>query len=135
MPTQTETKPPARTADDNPADDADTHVNEVRLVGRLAAVADVRAMPSGDTMVSFRLVVARPSAEVSRARPRTPTIDTLDCVGWRGDVRRAVSSWNAGDIVEVSGMLRRRFWRGPHGPASRTEVEVRRAKRQRRVST
>jgi single-strand DNA-binding protein len=116
-----------------PAEQQDiSHCNEVRVVGRLAAAAEVRPMPSGDAMVAFRVVVERPAAEVAKSRPRTPTVDTLDCVAWRADVRRSASSWSAGDLVELTGSLRRRFWRGAHGPASRTEIEVRRGRRLRR---
>jgi single-strand DNA-binding protein len=44
-----------------------------------------------------------------------------------------VSSWQAGDEVEVVGALRRRFFRTAGGPASRYEVEVRTASRVARV--
>src|SRR4051812_49150284 len=115
-----------------PTTEEPTHTNEVRLVGRVAATAEPRALPSGDPLVVFRLVVERPPEELARARRRAPTIDTLDCAAWRADVRRSVSTWSEGDIVEVSGSLRRRFWRGATGAASRTEVEVRRARRLRR---
>jgi len=37
--------------------------------------------------------------------------------------------WRAGDIIEIDGALRRRFWRTPGGPVSRYEVEVRKARR------
>ncbi len=102
-------------------------VNEVRLVGRLAAGPEERTLPSGDVLGSFRVVVGRPA--VRRGRERAPTVDTIDCAVWRGDVRRVVRGWVAGDVVEVTGALRRRFWRGGAGAASRTEVEVRRARR------
>lgn len=110
------------------------HRNEILLVGRLAAVPEVRTLPSGDVLATFRLVVGRPAAE--RA-PRTPrgravTVDTLDCVAWRGAVRRAASRWAAGDLLEVTGALRRRFWRSTSGAASRCEVEVAAARRLRR---
>jgi single-strand DNA-binding protein len=104
------------------------HRNEVVLVGRLATAAEERTLPSGDVMLSWRLVVDRPAAAKSADR-RTPTVDTLDCVAWRGDVRRTAGGWSAGDTVQVSGAMRRRFWRSPGGPVSRTEVEVLRARR------
>jgi single-strand DNA-binding protein len=108
------------------------HVNEVRLVGRLAAEAQLRQLPSGDGLLVFRLVVARDPGGARTAMPG-PGIDTFGCVAWRGDVQRVVAAWSPGDVVEVSGALRRRFWRGPGGPASRCEVEVRRARRMRRA--
>lgn len=102
--------------------------NEVCLSGRLAAPAEERVLPSGDVMVSFRVVVPRPPAK-RPARERAPTVDTIDCVVWQGTVRRTVLGWAAGDVVEVTGSLRRRFWRSGGGAASRTEVEVLRARR------
>ncbi|MCU0265745.1 MAG: single-stranded DNA-binding protein [Actinomycetia bacterium] len=98
--------------------------NSVRVSGRLAAAPQQRTLPSGDELTTFRLVVRRPEP-----RGRGPAVDTLDCVTWRGDVRRTVGRWRAGDVVAVEGSLRRRFWRSAGGPASRTEIEVVRARR------
>ncbi len=107
----------------------DRHRNDVSLVGRLAATAVQRELPSGDSLVSFRLVVARPPARRSPAAGRTGTVDTVDCVSFSAAVRRTVAGWDAGDTVELAGALRRRFWRASNGPASRYEVEVIRARR------
>ena len=102
--------------------------NEVLLVGRLAAAPEERALPSGDVITTFRLVV-------DRTGPRRPTsgravtIDSLDCVGWTAATRRSAATLAAGDVLEVKGALRRRFWRARTGPASRYEVEVERVKR------
>jgi single-strand DNA-binding protein len=109
-------------------------VNEVRLVGRLAAAPEQRELPSGDVLVVFRVVVDREGTVDRRGARAGPSVDTIDCAGWRGDVRRTVSAWRAGDVVEVHGALRRRFWRGPHGPASRCEVAVSRARRVSRAA-
>jgi single-strand DNA-binding protein len=117
-----------------PAQQASQHCNEVRIVGRVAASVELRSMPSGDEMTVFRVVVERPAAEVAKARRRSPSVDTLDCVAWRAGVRRSVATWEAGDLVEVTGSLRRRFWRGAHGSASRTEIVVRRGRRLRRAA-
>lgn len=99
------------------------HTNAVHLVGRLAAAAEVREMPSGDQAVVWRLVVDRPTPD---ARGK---VDTLACVAWQAGPRRSALSWHAGDTVEIDGALRRRFWRTPGGPASRYEVEVLKARR------
>lgn len=106
------------------AGDAQVERNTVLVSGRLAAAALQRTLPSGDELTSFRLVVRRPEP-----RRRGPAVDTLDCVTWRGDVRRALGRWQPGDLVQVEGSLHRRFWRSPTGPASRTEIEVVRARR------
>ena len=117
----------------SPDDDPVEHVNEIRLVGRLAVEPVHRELPSGDLLVSFRLVVdrgatgrrgSRRGATGSAAAARAPTVDTLDCAAWRKDVQRTLSRAAAGDVLEVRGALRRRFWRTGSGAASRSEVEV-----------
>lgn len=104
-------------------------VNEIHVVGRLAAEAVVRELPSGDVLVSFRVVVDRLAASRAGAAARGRQVDTLDCSALRAPVRRAALRWGTGDVVELHGALRRRFWRSPGGPASRYEVEVMRARR------
>lgn len=107
--------------------------NEVLLVGRLSAAAQPRELPSGDVLVQFRLVVSRRVSPADReTRPRRPTVDTIDCVAWQPGLQRSVRAWQAGDVVEVTGGLRRRFWRAGGGPTSRTEVEVERVRRLRK---
>jgi single-strand DNA-binding protein len=102
-----------------PADDTSVTANEVRLIGRLSRDPEQRVLPSGDAMWTFRVVVARPPGGRSRQ-----TVDTLECAVWGGRIRSSVSTWAAGDIVEVAGSLRRRFFSTAGGPASRVEIEV-----------
>jgi single-strand DNA-binding protein len=92
--------------------------NEVRLVGRVSQEPEERVLPSGDTIWTFRVVVPRPE------RPGRATVDALECAAWSARARRSVSGWHAGDVVEVSGSMRRRFFRGAGGAASRVEVEM-----------
>jgi single-strand DNA-binding protein len=95
-------------------------VNEVRISGRISAGPEERVLPSGDVLWTFRVVVPR-------ARSRTgarPGVDALECAVWGGRVRRSVASWRQGDVVEVSGAVRRRFFRVAGGAASRFEIEV-----------
>ena len=100
-------------------------VNEVLLRGRLSAEPDERVLPSGDTVLTFRLVVDRPPRSGgSRAATSGARVDTLDCAVFKADLRRRAKSWRAGDVLEVRGGLRRRFFRTGGGPASRYEVEV-----------
>ncbi len=94
-------------------------VNEVRLVGRVSRDPERRVLPSGDEMWTFLLVV--PRAPGGRSKQ---TVDALDCVVWGGRVRSSVAGWGADDVVEVSGPLRKRFYQGGGGAASRVEVEV-----------
>ncbi|MCW2606400.1 MAG: hypothetical protein JWO60_1093, partial [Frankiales bacterium] len=98
--------------------------NEVVLVGRVAAAPTERELPSGDLLASFRVVVDRPPAPPRGEGGRPVTIDTLDCAAWAAGVRRTARGLVPGDVVEVAGALRRRFWRAGAGAVSRTEVEV-----------
>jgi single-strand DNA-binding protein len=116
---------PGATSAESASDPA--HVNAVTLTGRLAADPEPRDMPSGDLLLTFRLVVDRPGVPGAHRRQ----VDTIDCAAWTGRVQRTVRSWHAGDIVSVEGHLRRRFRRSEAGPTSRFEVEVTRARRAR----
>jgi single-strand DNA-binding protein len=100
------------------------HENRVTVTGRVSATAASRTMPSGDEMVSWRLVVDRPPSH-----GHGPAFDVVDCVGWTARVRRSASSWAVGDVVTIDGALRRRFWRSPGGLQSRCEIEVGTARR------
>jgi single-strand DNA-binding protein len=97
----------------------DGHRNEVMLIGRLAADIQERTMPSGAVLCSFRLVVRRAGSATLG-----PNLDTLDCVAWGDAVQKVVRRWSAGDLVEVRGALRRRFWRSATGSVSRCEIET-----------
>src|SRR4051795_10012241 len=105
---------------------ADTieHRNEVLLVGRLSAAPEERVLPSGDEITVWRLVVAREDVSGGRAAQ-----DTLDCTAWTARARKAAAAWQAGDVVEVEGALRRRFWKTSASLASRCEIEVSRVRR------
>ncbi|NED98325.1 single-stranded DNA-binding protein [Phytoactinopolyspora alkaliphila] len=98
------------------------HRNEIRLVGRVAAEPSVSVLPSGDEVVTARLVVERPPFPAGRGR-RAP-VDTLVCSAWGQPMRRQLRMWLPDDVVEVTGALRRRFWRTGDGPRSRYEIEV-----------
>jgi single-strand DNA-binding protein len=95
----------------------ETTNNEIYLRGRLAADATLRELPSGDTLTVFRLTVDRPKG--ARAR-----VDSIDCSAAGSRARKIIERAVPGDEVEVTGALRRRFWRGPYGLASRYEVEI-----------
>jgi single-strand DNA-binding protein len=98
--------------------------NEVVLGGRVSGEPTVRVLPSGDELVSWRLVVGRDNRGVSASGRQLPTVDTIDCVAFKSGVRRTAARWAGGELIEVRGELRRRFWRGAQGAASRCEVEV-----------
>ncbi|GAA5156840.1 hypothetical protein GCM10023340_45760 [Nocardioides marinquilinus] len=96
--------------------------NEVRLVGRLSEPAQEKELPSGDLIVTFRVVVPRPHRRGRTARGAA--VDALECVAWLAKPRRAALRAGAGDTVEVVGALRRRFYGAGAVRVSRTDVEV-----------
>ncbi|MDQ6875401.1 MAG: single-stranded DNA-binding protein [Actinomycetota bacterium] len=85
-------------------------------------------MPSGDAAVVWRVVVDRAAGPASRP-PAGSRVDTLACIAWAAGARRAALRWQIGDVVEIDGALRRRFWRSATGPTSRYEVEVHKGRR------
>ena len=103
--------------------------NEVRLDGRVSGDPEERQLPSGDRIWVFRVVVPRDSP---RGRQ---TVDVVDCTAWDGRTRRSVSRWRDGDQVEVTGALRRRFFRSGGATVSRVEVEVRSGRLIRRAAS
>ncbi len=117
------TRPARRTAAS--AAPAPAACNEVRLVGRVSSVPEQRELPSADLLVTWRLVVDRPA---SRHRGpvggRQTVLDTLDCVAWAASARRHALRLQPGDVVEVTGAVRRRFWRSGSGPSNKTEIEA-----------
>jgi single-strand DNA-binding protein len=112
----------ARTTEDTAA--LSVHENRVSVVGRVSSAAAARTMPSGDEMVTWRVVVNRPPAHGPG-----PAFDVVDCVAWSARTRRSALAWAVGDVVALEGALRRRFWRSPGGLQSRCEIEVSAAKR------
>lgn len=113
-----------------------TDRNEVSVRGRLAAPAELRQLPSGDEVVTWRVIVARdPARAPARGDGRAgPSVDTLDCSGWRAGVRRRALSWAPGDVVEVEGAVHRRFYRTGGGQTvSRHEIVAHQVRRVRRA--
>ncbi|KQW49748.1 single-stranded DNA-binding protein [Nocardioides sp. Root1257] len=107
----------------------DAAVNEVRLVGRVSQAPEERVLPSGDVLWTFRVVVPRPDAS------GRSSVDALECAAWTSRARRSVASWQPDDVVEVSGAMRRRFFRTGGGAASRVEVEMTRGRLIRRAGS
>jgi single-strand DNA-binding protein len=120
--TATRVRAVARSDAATPAVDAVEHRNEVVVTGRLSAAATTKLLPSGDEIVTWRLVVDRPAG--SRQR-----FDTIDCTAFKSRVRRQALGWEPGEVLEVVGALHRRFWRGLAGLQSKCEVEVETARR------
>ena len=97
-------------------------VNSVTLVGRVSAEPDLRELPSGDRLVTLRVVVDRPPERGSAKR----VVDVIDVACWSKRTQRTATSLGSDDTVRVEGSLRRRFFTAGAGRASRYEVEARR---------
>ena len=104
-----------------------SYVNSVHLVGRVTATGEPRELPSGDTVVTLRVVVPR---EERRGQARAG-VDTIDVACWSAAARRSAARCAVDDHVEVQGALRRRFFRAGGSVASRYEVEARTLSRRR----
>ncbi|CAN2198284.1 Primosome PriB/single-strand DNA-binding [Candidatus Nanopelagicaceae bacterium] len=95
-------------------DEKDYSLNDCLLRGRVSAEATDKELPSGEHVVEFRLIVTRAERE---------GVDTLDIAAWSAKSRRTALSLKPGEWIEVAGSIRRRFWQGPAGLASRWQVE------------
>lgn len=114
-----------QTAHAHPEDAPRPAVNTVTLVGRVSAAPEVRAMPSGDELVTFRVIVPRsPAGRAGGGEERT-RVDVVDVACWSARTRRSARRLEADRVVQVEGALRRRFFRSGGGAASRYEVEAR----------
>ena len=95
--------------------------NEVRLRGRVSGSPETRVLPSGDELVSLRIVVPRSAAARKRSRV---AIDTIELTAWSATLRRKTVRLEEGDVVEITGELRRRFVRGGAGVMSFVGVDL-----------
>lgn len=75
--------------------------NAVSLAGRVSSTPIERELPSGDRVVTFRLVVAREQSPMTAKSKQVS--DWVDCAAWGGRVRRSVASWQVDDRVEIEG--------------------------------
>ena len=112
---------------------ADVVANDVRLVGRLTGEPAVIELPSGDTLVTFRISVPRAPAGASSAGA-TQRVDSVPCTAWSPRLRRGIATWRVGDLVEISGAVRCRFYQAGGATRSRVEVEATSARIMRRSS-
>jgi single-strand DNA-binding protein len=100
--------------------------NTVRLRGRVSSGPEERVLPSGTAIVTLRLSVPRKATPMTKGSKQAS--DWVDCSAWGAKPRRTALGWRPGDVVEVEGSLRRRFYRGSGGTATRLEVEILRAR-------
>lgn len=95
--------------------DSELALNDVLLRGRVSSLAVEKELPSGDKVMEFRIVIARSDDE---------GFDTIDISAWSSKLRRTASSLKNDQWVEVSGSIKRRFWRGAAGLASRWQIDA-----------
>jgi single-strand DNA-binding protein len=93
--------------------------NHVVLQGRVGEGLNERVLPSGDRVVSFKVIVDRsPSDTGGKAS------DMIDCVALSTGLRRKALRLAPGIRVDLEGALRRRFFRAGGALVSRYEVEI-----------
>lgn len=95
--------------------DSELALNDVLLRGRVSSLAVEKELPSGDKVMEFRIVIARSDGE---------GFDTIDIAAWSSKLRRTAGSLKNDQWVEVSGSIKRRFWRGAAGLASRWQIDA-----------
>ena len=95
--------------------DSTLALNDVLLRGRVSSMGVEKELPSGDKVVEFRIVIAR-SDELG--------FDAIDISAWSSKLRRSASSLKTEEWVEISGSIKRRFWRGATGLASRWQIDA-----------
>jgi single-strand DNA-binding protein len=98
------------------------HRNEVVLVGEVTAQPEERSLADGRIIVTFRVDVAR-DPETGTGR------DSFECTAHAARLRRSLAAWHPGDLVEITGAIRRRFYRVGAGSRPFMVVEVERARR------
>lgn len=98
-------------------------MNHVDLVGRIGRRVTDRELPSGDVLTTFAVTVDR-ERTVAVDRASGATVDVIACVANGRRMAARVHRLEPGADIKVTGVLRRRFWRGPHGLQSSTEVHV-----------
>ena len=85
------------------------YINEVLLVGRLSQEPVVKTLASGDLILTWRLIVDRPADQWRTSRK---AVDTFNCTSFDEQLFGQAKQWRPGEMLEVRGALRRRFWRG-----------------------
>ena len=96
------------------------YANEVILLGRASTPAVEKELPSGDKVVEVRIVIGRDNRD---------GYDTFDLAFWSAALRKRALTLADDEWIEVTGTLRRRFWRSGNTIASRWQVEGRELRR------
>ena len=94
--------------------------NQVVIVGRCSGPGEEKVLPSGDKVVEFRIIVGRDDRE---------GYDTFEVALWSSVLRKRGISLKSDEWIEITGALRRRFWKVGAVSASRWQVEARELRR------
>ncbi|WP_339060058.1 single-stranded DNA-binding protein [Tepidibacillus marianensis] len=92
-------------------------MNDVKLLGRLAADPELRYTTSGTPVASFDLAVSRPAGDGQKAT------DFFPIVAWRNRAEFAAQYLTKGRQIVVDGTLRTRKWQDKDGN-NRKIIEV-----------
>jgi len=95
--------------------DSTLALNDVLLRGRVSSIAVEKELPSGDKVSEFRIVIAR-DGELG--------FDAIDISAWSSKLRRTANTLKPEEWIEVKGSIKRRFWRGATGLASRWQIDA-----------
>lgn len=94
----------------------DKYRNQVSLIGRVSSTGISKEMPSGDTVIEFRVVIGRDDRD---------GVDALDIAVWRSNLKKRALGLKEDEWISVKGVIRRRFWRVGGALSSRWQVEAR----------
>lgn len=86
-------------------------LNNVVLIGRLAANPELRYTQSGIPTASFRIAVERPYVDQNGERP----VDFLPVVVYRGQAEAVAGNLTKGRLVAVEGRIQTRSFQGQDG--------------------
>jgi len=85
-------------------------INQVHLVGRLAADPQIRETTTGKSVATLRLAINDGKATTY-----------LNVVAWE-DLASLAAGFHSGDAVDVTGRIRSRSWDSPDGKRYAVEV-------------
>ena len=94
-------------------------INNVVLMGRLAADPELRTTPTGVSVTSFAIAVDRPFAKQGEEK----TTDFIDIVAWRSSAEFISRYFRKGSMIAIEGSLQTRTYTDKDGN-KRKAVEV-----------
>lgn len=101
--------------------------NQVILQGRISGKPERKKLPSGDTIVQFRLIVDRKTGLKSKSKSadkKKRQVDTIDIGVWKKKLQIKALSLVPEQFAKVEGAIRRNFWTTPAGLASRYQIDA-----------